>query len=178
MAPFLAAALPSLIEMIPKLGRLFAGGSEVAERNVAAAQVVAEAVQKATGAANIQQAVETIKADPAALKAATQAVEARWLDITEAGGGGIDGARKADAAAASADGPWWAIFRSPSFWALLLLLPLVYLIVLSIIGVLGPVQWSDDVRASIAGLIVGSVVGGAVGYYWGQTTSRNRAAAP
>ena len=30
MPPFLHAALPSLIEMIPKLGRLFAGGSEVA----------------------------------------------------------------------------------------------------------------------------------------------------
>lgn len=37
---------------------------------------------------------------------------------------------------------------------------------------------SIDVRAAIAGTIVGTITGGAVGYYWGQSTSRNRIAAP
>ena len=60
----------------------------------------------------------------------------------------------------------------------MLLIPLVYIIVLSLVGVLCKVEWSMDARAGIAGMITGSIVGGAVGYYWGQTTSRNRTPAP
>lgn len=174
MSPFIKAALPSLVELLPKLGRIFSSGSQTAERNVAAAEVVAETVIAATGARNIQEAVEAVRADPALRQAAEQAIDARWYELTEAGGGGIDGARKADQAAMAAGGPWWAIARSPSFVVALLLLPLVYLIVLSVIGVVGSASWSDDVRAAIAGTIVGSIVGGLVGYYYGQTTSRNR----
>ena len=168
------ALLPALIEAIPKLGALFGSGSAVQERNVAAATSVMQIVQDATGARNAQEAVEMIQSDPQALQAATKAVQDGWYTLTEAGGGGIDGARKADAAFIAAASSWHDVFKSPSFWALLLLIPLVYLIVLSIIGVVGSVNWSLDVRAAIAGTIVGTITGGAVGYYWGQSTSRNR----
>lgn len=171
---FVAAALPVLAANLPTLGRLFGSGSEVAERNMKAAQVAVEIVQAATGAPNSQAAAEKVASDPEAAKVADAALQARYWELAEAGGGGIEGARRADLAVVTGAMPWYAIFRSPSFWALLLLLPLVYLVVLSLIGVVGSATWSDDVRSALAGTIVGTIIGGAVGYYWGQTTSRNR----
>ena len=67
------------------------------------------------------------------------------------------------------------LLHSASFWIALTLLPLVYLLVLSLIGVVGSATWSDDVRAGLAGSLISAVIGGLVGYYYGQTTSRNRA---
>jgi hypothetical protein len=126
------------------------------------------------GARNAQEAVEIIKADPAAAEVAQKAVQDNWLALSESGGGGIEGARKADAAAAARGDRWW---QSPSFWVAVLLLPLVYLLVLSLIGMIGSATWSDDVRAGLAGSLMSAIVGGLVGYYYGQTTSRNRSAA-
>jgi muramidase (phage lysozyme) len=169
LAPIMAAVLPSIVEAIPKLGRLFGSGSAVAERNVKAAELAVSIVQDATGAVNAQEAAEKVKADPSALHAAVAAVEQRWYELAEAGGGGIEGARKADAEARkSGDIP-----HSPSFWITLALLPLVYLVVGSVVGLWGD-SWPSDVRAAIATAIVSLIVGGAAGYYWGQTTSRNR----
>lgn len=167
---FLAAALPALIESIPKLGKLFGSGSEVAERNIKAAELAVEIVKEATGAQNAQAAAEALQADPALAQKAAQAIEARWLELTEAGGDGIAGARKADAAQQAA-GPLW---HSASFLIAILLLPLVYLLVGSLIGVVGTATWSDDVRAGLAGSLISAIIGGLVGYYYGQTTSRNR----
>lgn len=169
MAPFLIPAVIELAKLIPKLGGMF-GGSEVAQRNVAAAGVVVDAVVGAVGASNAQEAVEKIAADPVAREAANKAVEEVWYQITEAGSGGIDGARKADRAATVAGD----MLHSPSFWVTLALLPLVYLVVGSVVGLWGE-AWPSDVRAAIATAVVSLIVGGAAGYYWGQTTSRNRA---
>lgn len=170
MAPFLAAALPAIIEAIPKLGRVFGSGSAVAERNLKAAELVAETVKAATGAATEQEAVQRLQSDPAAVQAATRAIDGIWFQLTEAGGGGIDGARKADQSAqATGD-----IRKSPSFWIALLLLPLVYMLVASLIGLVGTATWSDDVRAGLAGSLISAIIGGLVGYYYGTTTSRNR----
>lgn len=169
-APIIAALLPSIIEAIPKLGKVFGSGSQVAERNIKAAELVVDAVTKATGAVNAQDAVTKLQNDPAAVQVATKAVDAIWFDLTEAGGGGVEGARKADAAT-QAGGD---ILKSPSFWVGILLLPLVYLLVLSLIGMIGSATWSDDVRAGLAGSLISAIVGGLVGYYFGQTTTRNR----
>ena len=167
---FVAAALPAIIEAIPKLGKLFGSGSEVAERNIKAAELAVEIVRDATGASNAQAAAEVLKADPAMAQRAGQAIEARWLELTEAGGDGIAGARKADAAQQAAGALW----HSASFWIALVLVPLVYLLTLSLIGMIGTATWSDDVRAGLAGSLISAIVGGLVGYYFGQTTSRNR----
>ena len=172
------ALLPSVVAAIPRLAQIFKPGSEVAERNVAAAGAVLDIVTKATGTVNAQAAVEAIQKDPVQLAAATKAVEAQWFELMPADGGGIDGARKADAAMVAMDGPWWTFLRSPSFWMLLLSLPLVYIVVGSIAGLWGHTDWSSDVRASLATAVVSLIVGGAAGYFWGQTTSRNRAPAP
>lgn len=167
------ALLPSVIELIPKLGALFGSGSKVAERNVAAAGAVLDIVKTATNAVNAQDAVERMKADPAALQTATKAIESKWFDLVEGGGGGIEGARKADADARAAGD----MTQSPSFLVALALLPLVYMIVGSIVGLFGT-PWSEDVRSAIANGVVGMVIGALAGYYFGQTTSRNRTPQP
>jgi hypothetical protein len=104
-------------------------------------------------------------------------VRAGWLQLQDAGGGGIEGARKADAAAMDIGGPWWQVFRSPSFLFMLLAMPPVYAVIGSVVGIWGE-SWPSDVRASLATAVVSLVVGGGAGYYWGQTTSRNRTNAP
>lgn len=169
MAPFVAAALPSLIQLLPRLSSLFGSGSDVSNRNVKAAEMAATVIVDAIGARNVQEAVETLKADPAAVQQATKALESRWLELTEAGGDGIAGARKADLEYSKGK-----LYQSPSFIIALVLLPLVYIFVFSLVGMMGSATWSDDVRAGLAGSIIGSIIGGLVGYYFGQTTSRNR----
>ncbi len=170
----LAALLPSLIQVVPKLGKMFGSGSDVSERNVAAVTMAMDVAKEALGAKSAQEAIETALADPEAAQQVRQAVESRWLELSEAGGDGIAGARKADAEArASAESVW----KSPSFWFLVFAMPLVYMIVGSVVGWWGS-EWPSDVRAALATAVVSLVVGGAAGYYWGQTTSRNRTPAP
>lgn len=172
MAPFIAAALPALIDLVPKLGSLFASGSATAQRNVRAAQIVVDAAKAAVGATNEQEMVERITTDKTAADKARQAVEGVWFQIQEVGGG-VDAARKADLAAmqAGAGAPFWK--SSPSFWVAIGLLPLVYMIVGNVVGLLG-IPLSDEVRSAIANGVVGLVLGGLIGYYYGQSTSRNR----
>jgi muramidase (phage lysozyme) len=85
MAPVVAALLPTVIQLIPELGKLFGSGSKVADRNIAAAEVVAgkvaEVVTAATEAPNLQGAVESMQADPAKLEAARAAVRREWFDL-------------------------------------------------------------------------------------------------
>jgi len=179
LLPFLSAAVDAVGTVVPALIKTFGGGSQMAERNAKAAELVVQAAKAATGATNEQELIEKIATDPNAPRQVRDAVQAIWLDIAEAGGGGIAGARAADLAAIGElkGEPWWAILRSPSFVVGALLLPLVYIIVLSLIGSIGTATWSADARAGIAGMICGSIVGGLVGYYFGQTTSRNRSPA-
>ena len=166
------ALLPSVIAAIPRLAQIFKPGSEVAERNVAAASAVMDIVTQATGSVNAQAAVEKLQTDPAAVAAATKAVESNWFQLAPADGGGIAGARQADAAMSGND-----MMHSPSFWVAIALLPLVYMIVGSVVGLFGT-PWSEDVRSAIANGVVGMVIGALAGYYFGQTTSRNRTQAP
>lgn len=172
--PFLLAALPTLLDLIPKLGNIFKGPDPMAERNMKAVEIVVEAAKVAVSATNEQDLVEKIKSDPAAAAMVKAAVEAKWLEISEAGSGGIDGARKADAAAIASGLPFYK--SSPSFWIACLLLPMVYLIMGNVTGLYGA-EWSADARAGIAGSIAGGIVMGLIGYYYGQTTTRNRSTA-
>lgn len=174
IAPVVAALAPTFLEMLPKLGAWFGSGSKVSERNMAVVGEAIKLAQTTVGAVNALDAVEKMQSDPAARAAVEKAVEANWYTLTEAGGGGIEGARRADAAAVASHEPVW---RSPSFVVAVGLLPLVYMVVGAVVGLFG-VPFSEDVRAAIANGIVGLILGGLIGYYYGQTTSRNRAPAP
>ncbi len=177
IAPVVAAIAPAFLEMLPKLGAWFGSGSKVSERNMAVVGEAIKLAQTTVGAVNALDAVEKMQADPTARAAVEKAVEANWYQLTEAGGGGIAAARAADQAVMFNDGPWWQALRSPSFLVAIGLLPLVYMVVGAIVGLFGK-PFSEDVRAAIANGIVGLILGGLIGYYYGQTTSRNRAAAP
>lgn len=168
------ALLPVLTSAVPELVKIINPDSKSAEKNATIAAKAFSVAQQALGAANAQDVAERIQADPQAAQAVRDAIQARWFELAEAGGGGIEGARQADAAARARGD----LLQSPSLWVGLMLLPLVYMLVGSLIGLVGSATWSDDVRAGLAGSIVSSVIGGLVGYYFGQTTSRNRTLAP
>jgi lysozyme len=161
MAPALAAFLPSLVAAIPQLAKLFGTGSAVAERNVAAAETVARIVVAATGAPNLQGAVESIQADPAKRLEAANAVEAQWYTLVEAGGGGIDGARKFNVSVASAE-PW----KMPAVWISTALLALVFMVVGTVLWAEG---WSNDIRLQVVTATLTII--GMVGSFWLGTSA-------
>lgn len=165
-----AALLPVLTSAVPELAKLIKPDSKAAEKNATIAAKAFEVATAALGAVNAQEVAERVQSDPQAAQAVRQAVQARWYELVEVGGG-IAAARESDTAAAISGLRAW---HSPSFFALLLLMPLVYMLVGSIAGLWGYGQWSDDVRAAIATAVVSLIVGGASGYYWGSTTTRNK----
>jgi hypothetical protein len=172
-SPFLTAAAKAVVEAVPALLDHYGKDSERVAKHAPAAQVLVDVAKNALGAVNEQQVVEKLQTEPEAKEKLEAAVRESWFEITEAGGGGIAGARKADAAMIDREGPWWQVFRSPSFIVALLILPLVYLVVGAVVGLFGE-PFSEDVRSAIANGIIGMVLGGLIGYYFGQTTSRNR----
>lgn len=156
MAPVLAALLPSLVSLIPELGKLFGSGSAVSERNAKAAERVAEIVVAATQAQNLQGAVEAMQGDPAARTRAREAVQGAWYELVEAGGGGIDGARKWNAVAAQT--PAW---RMPAVWVSAALLALVFMVVGTVLWAPG---WSDEIRLQVVTAVL--TVIGVVSSFW------------
>ncbi len=168
MTPFIAAALPALVQSIPELIRSF-GKGEVTERNAKAAEAVLQVVQTATGAPNAQAAVEAIQIDPAALQRAREALEREmWFEVTEAGGGGIEGARAYGREHAGED-----IRGIPAFWITLALLPLLYgTVYLVLTGTTE--QFSGELRAAIASSVVTGILGGVTGFWLGLKFSAPR----
>jgi hypothetical protein len=155
----IGALLPGLIRSIPDLGKLFSSGSEVAERNVKAAELAVGIVQEAVGARNAQEAAEIVAADPAQAQAAQEAVRARWHELTEVGGG-IEGARKADVAfVAAGSNP----LSSPAFLISLVLL-VMPMMLLGDVFFFHPGAYDGPLRTQIVTgvLMVIAIVGG----YW------------
>ena len=161
MAPILAALLPSLVQGVPKLARLFGSGSEVSERNIKAVEMAMEVVKEATAAPNAQAAVEAIQADPAVAQKAAAAIESRWLELTEAGGDGIAGARKANAEFSQKDGP--RFWLNPAFWISMILLGFVAMLLVDVFYV-HPENYIGEIKTQIVtGLLL---IIGMVGGYW------------
>jgi len=169
MPPFLLAALPALFDAVPKLIKSFSDdGVTVPERNEQAVTMAMQIAKTALNAPNEQAVVDTLKADPEAAATVRNAIDASWAQITDASG--VADARKADVAFVAAGGEVW---KSPSFIISIALLPLVYMLVGAVVGLFGQ-PFSDDVRSAIANGVIGLILGGLTGYYFGQTTSRNR----
>lgn len=160
MAPFVAAVLPSLIDLVPKLGRLFSSGSETSERNVKAAEIVVAAAKEAIGARNEQELLETIKADPAAAAAVRGAIEAQWFKLEEVGGG-IAAAREANAVymQPGAAGFW----LNPAFWVSLVFLAMPVLILVDMLFVHAD-NYDDTLRTQVITAVLALL--GIVGAYW------------
>jgi lysozyme len=169
MAPIIAALLPSLISAIPQLAKLFGSGPKT-DKTIAIAEKVAQVVIDATGATNLQAAVETINADPAKRDVATQAVQAIWYELQEIGGG--IGAAREFSVRASAESA--AFYKMPAFWISLALLPLLYGTVWLVLT--GAEGFTNELRAAIASSVVTGVLGAVAGFWLGSsfTTSRSR----
>lgn len=166
--PLIVAGIDALREFIPAISSIFKPGSEVAARNVQAAQVIFDTVSRATGQPNVQAAIEQMQSDPAAIAAAKEAVHEVLPQLIEAGGGGIDGARKASAAPDAL--PFW---KQPAFWFLSMTLPLVYMLAVSVLFGVGGVDWATEVRVMVAtGLI--ALLSSGCAFYWGSSFSSQR----
>ena len=167
MVPFVAAALPALINAAPALIRLFGKGDQ-SEKNAKAAETVAAIAKEITSQPTVEGAVNAINDDPVTAQAFSQAVEAKWYELTgEAGGGGISGARKADATAQAGGKPW----MSPALWISLALLPLVYLVVSAVLFGEG---WTNDIRAMVVSSIISLVLGSVTGFFLGTSYGSQR----
>lgn len=81
-APFLMAAVPALISALPEFAKIFAK-PDVAERNVEAAVKASEIIMQATGAPNVQAAVEKIEADPEIAQAANEALRMNRAELMD-----------------------------------------------------------------------------------------------
>jgi lysozyme len=159
LIPILAAVLPSLIRSIPDFGKLFSSGSEVSERNVKAVEMAVGIVQEAVGARNAQEAAEIVASDPAQAEVAQEAVRARWHELTEIGGG-LESARKADAAfVAAGSNP----LHSPAFLISLALLVMPIMLLVDVFYV-HSTAYTAELRTQIVTgvLMVIAIVGG----YW------------
>ncbi|WCM86638.1 glycoside hydrolase family 24 protein [Acidovorax sp. NCPPB 3576] len=160
VTPFIAAVLPSLIDLVPKLGKLFSSGSETSERNIKAAEIVVSAAKEAIGARNEQELMETIEADPEAAAAAKAAIEAQWFRLEEVGGG-ITAAREANAVYLQPNAP--GFWLNPAFWvsAGFLLMPLLILLDMLFVH---PDVYNDTLRIQIVTAILALL--GVIGAYW------------
>lgn len=166
MAPFLLAALPALIDLVPKLGPLFSSGSAMSERNLKAAELVMSAAKEAIGAANEQELVETLKNDPEAAELVRKGIEGVWFQLQEVGGG-ITAAREANAKAAGPGGEFW---RQPAFWITVMLLPLVYGVVWQVLTG----NFPSEVQSMVVSAVVTGVLSGVLGFWMGTSFSSQR----
>lgn len=164
MAPALLLGLLELAgKYIPVIAEKFGSGSDVANRNIAAGKVLGEAIVEATKSASLGEAVSKLETDPQAASAANAAVAEVWPSLFEAGGGGIDGARKA---AAAGDGDWKKVFISVPMTVIVMLMPLVYFVVYHVI--VGK-DWSVEIKASVVSAIISGVLFAIVGFALGTS---------
>lgn len=169
MVPFVAAAIPALIQAAPALIRIFGKGGQ-SDKNAQAAEKVAEIAKEITGETTVEGAVNVLGADPVVARQFSDAVEAKWYELTgEAGGGGIAGARKADAAAVASGKAW----QSPALLVSGALLPLVYLVVAAVLFGEG---WTNDIRAMVVSSIISLVLGSVTGFFLGTSYGSQRRA--
>lgn len=168
MAPFVFAAIPSLIQAAPSLIRLFGGGGEHTEKNAKAAEIAVEIAKTVTNQPTAEGAVSAIKADPNLASSYAQAVESQWYQLVgEAGGGGISGARAHDVQAQMSSKPW----LSPALWVSILILPLVYIVVVAVMFGEG---WTNDIRAMVVSSIISLILGSITGFFLGTSYGSQR----
>lgn len=160
MAPLLQVLLPSLISAVPKLASLFGSGSEVSNRNIKAAEIAFSVAKDALGAANEQEVIERVQADPAAATTVAKAIESHWYVLAEAGGGGIDGARKAAAEYLQPGRNFWL---NPAFWISLLLIAMPFMLLADVFFI-HPESYTGEIRTQIVTGVL--MVIAMVGQYW------------
>jgi muramidase (phage lysozyme) len=188
MGAFVVPLLASILPSIPQLIALFGKGGERADQNAKAAQLVVDTTLKTLGAVNEQQAIEIVTNEPAKLKEVAEAVMAQpYIAALVEVGGGVKGAREFDLATQNQPKPFYK--TSAVFYVSCLLIPMVFWYVGSSIvgGVDIPPEmpwafkfvlmmfgkaWDAGARVGLANLVVGLVLGGIVGVYFGVSVTK------
>jgi muramidase (phage lysozyme) len=187
----LSFAGPIISDLIPAVAKLFDRKAETPEK-LTAAQAVIDTIVKGTSSAGIDEALGKVKADPKLLetvKAQILAEPAVAQYLTVEIGGGVAEARKADVAQQANEKPFYK--TSAVFWISMLMLPMVYWYVGS--SVVGGVDvpaawpwyaqiplkmfgsaWDSGARVGLANLIVGLILGGICGVYYGISVTQNK----
>jgi len=167
------ALLPTLIQLVPQLAKIFGTGSEVSNRNIAAAEAVFTVAKDAIGAKNEQEVVEAVKADPVQATIVKNAIEKNYLNIQEAGGGGIAAARDFSIAVAqmrTPEGQPLSLWTQPAFVISVVMLALVVMMVMvvlfpwEIFRPNGGQIYTDEVRLIVVTAIIGSL--STIGAFW------------
>lgn len=158
MAPFLAALLPHLISAVPELAKTFGSGSEVSERNIKAAEVVAGIAKDALGARNEQEVMDTMKSDPAAVATVRAAIQDNWYQLVEVGGG-VEAAAQRSIKMQGDRGMW----ANPALWVSGALLVFPMMLCVDVFYV-HPLSYDANLRTQIVTAILGTIL--AVGAFW------------
>lgn len=165
MAPFIAAALPSILAAIPELAKMFASGSPTSERNIKAAETVIGIAKEAIGAKNEQELVETMANDPSAVKAVQEAVKANWFDVQQIGGGIKEAAERNLKVQGDRN-----FFFNPAVWISVLMLVFPTMLLVDVFYVHpGAEYYSENIRTQIVTAVLAVIM--MVGAYWLGTTA-------
>ena len=167
MAPFIGLAFEALSAFIPQLAKQF-GGTEVSDRNIKGIETAVEVAKKALGAANEQELIDKIHADPAVRPLISEAIEASWFTIIEVGGG-IPAARVAALETQKAGN----LLQNPALWVSVMMMVPVYAVLGSVIGFWGKAVWDSNALMLVLGF-VGSILSGILGYWLGSSFVGNR----
>jgi muramidase (phage lysozyme) len=193
--PLIVGVIGSLLsQLIPVVAPLFDKKTETPAKLDAATKVI-DLLVKATGSVNEQEAIQKLQADPALVQTVTQAIitNPTIMPMLEISTAGIAEARKADVAQQAAATPFWK--TSAVFYISLILLPLIYWYVGSSVvgGVEIPadwpwyaqlplklfgVTWDPGARVGLANLVVGLVLGGICGVYFGVSVTQTKQQQP
>ncbi len=164
----LTAFGPILAQLIPQLGKILnPAPTEVASRNLQTAELVLNTITSAAGATNVQDAVQKLQASPELVQTVTKAVvtdDKIMPFLTVMDNTGVPAAREAEKQMASSDVPF---YKLPVFNMTVLLLPLVYFTVVWVL--IDKSGVSTDTKSMVIGVIMGTVLGSIVTYYYGTT---------
>lgn len=177
LTKFALAAINPLLGAVPELVHLFIDkqtGQTVPERNAAAVVKMVSVAQQALQAAghdapNEQAVAQAVTSDPAAKALVRDALMANYYQIAvgEAGGGGIDGARKANAAYAQPGVP--GFWLNPAFIISVLLLVMPFMLLADVFYI-HPAAYVGELRTQIVtGLL--AIVFSVAGYWIGTSFS-------
>lgn len=196
----LTAFGPQLLAMIPQIKPLLAPQSEVAKRNTGLAEIVLNTIVGTAKAVNLQDAVEKMQTDADVKKQVQDAIvtHPEILPFMEVGGGAA-GARTFDVEQQKQEKPFWQ--TSAVFWISVLLMPLVFWLVGSLIvggmaekllayvgegktemvpqwvvlvlSLFGS-DWTGEARSGGFNLVVGLVLGGICGVYYGISVTQQK----
>jgi len=151
MAPFIAAAIPSLIQAAPDLVRVFGGKN--AEKNAAAAEVVAKIAMESTSQPTIEGAVRSIEQNPSQADAFREAVRysfAELLQLAELDEKSRDAAMGRNAQLMATDPRWIYVIGGIAFFVVLSSYVLAGLVITG--------DFSPEVKAMvITGVVIASI---------------------